>query len=160
MVYIFLDVDGVLNNKFHYKKLHKKYGGRFNMQNMPFNPRSLKNLHRIVKKYDAKIILSSSWRHSDKCMTVLEARLIEYGMKIHDKTFTFESLSTRGEEIAAWCAEYARPGDKILIIDDKLYDLEKHFNMTGILKVNRYKGLTFGKMLEGIRKLYEQQPMK
>ena len=24
--YIFLDVDGVLNNKRHYKKLHKKYG--------------------------------------------------------------------------------------------------------------------------------------
>lgn len=26
MNYIFLDVDGVLNNRNHYKHLHKKYG--------------------------------------------------------------------------------------------------------------------------------------
>ena len=43
MNYIFLDVDGVLNNKNHYKKQHEKYGGRFFCQNMPFNPKSLEN---------------------------------------------------------------------------------------------------------------------
>lgn len=26
MNYIFLDIDGVLNNKNHYHKMHKKYG--------------------------------------------------------------------------------------------------------------------------------------
>ena len=26
MLYIFLDIDGVLNNYNHYNKLHKKYG--------------------------------------------------------------------------------------------------------------------------------------
>lgn len=86
MNYIFLDVDGVLNNKKHYKKQHKKYGGRFCCENMPFNPRSLKNLRKIVKKTNSKIVVSSSWRNSDLAMAVLEARLAEYGMKIHSKT--------------------------------------------------------------------------
>lgn len=86
MKYIFLDVDGVLNNKKHFKKLHDKYGGRFCCQNMPFNPRSLRNLRRIVDTTGAQLVLSSSWRTSDLCMTVLKARLMEYGMKIYSTT--------------------------------------------------------------------------
>lgn len=86
MNYIFLDVDGVLNNKKHYKKQHEKYGGEFVCENMPFNPRSLKNLNKIVKKTNSKVVISSSWRRSESAMTVLEARLIEYGIKIYDKT--------------------------------------------------------------------------
>lgn len=50
MNYIFLDVDGVLNNRKHYSKQHKKYGGHYFCQNMPFNPRSLKNLRKIIDK--------------------------------------------------------------------------------------------------------------
>lgn len=84
--YIFLDVDGVLNNKKHYSKQHKKYGGRFFCENMPFNPRSILNLRKIVRKTNAKVVISSSWRRSEKAMTVLEARLIEYGIKIYSST--------------------------------------------------------------------------
>lgn len=86
MKYIFLDVDGVLNNKKHYKKLHNKYGGRFCCQDMPFNPRSLKNLRNIIDATGAKLVLSSSWRKDEACLIVLKARLMEYGMKIHSMT--------------------------------------------------------------------------
>ena len=86
MKYIFLDVDGVLNNKKHYKKLHDKYGGRFCNQDMPFNPRSLKNLRNIIDATGAKLVLSSSWRKDVACLTVLKARLTEYGMKIYSMT--------------------------------------------------------------------------
>ena len=86
MKYIFLDVDGVLNNKKHYRKLHLKYGGRFDAEKMPFNPRSLKNLRTIIDATGAQLVLSSSWRKNEKCMTVLEARLMEYGIKLYSTT--------------------------------------------------------------------------
>lgn len=60
--YIFLDVDGVLNNVRHWRKLHDKYGGRFCCENMPFNERSLKNLKKIIDKTQAEVVLISSWR--------------------------------------------------------------------------------------------------
>lgn len=86
MNYIFLDIDGVLNNKKHYSKQHKKYGGRFYCENMPFNPRSILNLRKIINKTNSKVVLSSSWRRTKNGMIVLEARLIEYGIKIYSVT--------------------------------------------------------------------------
>lgn len=65
MKYIFLDVDGVLNNKNHYRRRHLRYGGRFCCENMPFNPRSLKNLRRIIDKTRRKncsIIILEAFR--------------------------------------------------------------------------------------------------
>lgn len=117
--YIFLDVDGVLNNKKHYKKLHKKYGGKFFAESMPFNPRSLKNLRKIVKKTNAKIIISSSWRRDPECMIVLKARLTEYGLKIHDTTKFING--SRGLEITEWLNR-RHNSYKYIIIDDNTYD--------------------------------------
>jgi hypothetical protein len=150
MNYIFLDVDGVLNNKKHYNKQHKKYGGRYCCEEMPFNPRSLKNLRRIINKTGAKIVVSSSWRKSNNCMVVLNARLKEYGMEIHSTTM---NLYSRGEEITHWCEENLKENDKILIIDDEMYDILEYYNDDKIVKLNGNDGLTFWKTLEAINKL-------
>lgn len=125
MNYIFLDVDGVLNNKNHYKKQHEKYGGRFFCQNMPFNPKSLENLKWLINKTDAQIVLDSSWRKSAPCMTVLEARLAEYGLKIYDKT---GDMGSRGNEIIDWLFAHTTDNDTFVIIDDEMYDIEDSFN--------------------------------
>lgn len=151
MNYIFLDIDGVLNNKRHYKKQHKKYGGRFCCENMPFNPRSIKNLRKIIDKTNSKIVLSSSWRRIEKCMTVLKARLIEYGIKIYSITPFIDGC--RGKEILKWCEENLKENDKILIIDDNLYDIKEYFETNEIVKINYEYGLDSFKTYESIKKL-------
>ena len=150
MNYIFLDVDGVLNNRKHYKKQHEKYGGRFICENMPFNPRSLKNLRKIIDKTAAKIVISSSWRRSTTAMAVLEARLIEYGIKIHSTT---PKLQNRKEEILEWCKQNMKSADKYIIIDDELYNMLEHWNYNTIIKIDSYRGLTRLKVYEAIKKL-------
>lgn len=156
MNYIFLDIDGVLNNVNHYKKQHEKYGGRFFMQNMPFNPKSLENLKWLINKTDAKIVLSSSWRKSVPCMTVLEARLTEYGLKIHDKT---GDVGSRGNEIIDWLFANTTDDDCFIIIDDELYDLKESFNEDKIVKVDSRKGFNIFKKWEALEK-FEQQMKK
>lgn len=155
MNYIFLDVDGVLNNKKHYSKQHKRYGGRFFCENMPFNPRSIKNLRKIINKTKSKIVLSSSWRRGNDCMVVLEARLIEYGIKIHSKTPYI--CGYRGQEIEQWCNEYLETNDKILIIDDEMYDIKEYYDDSKIVKINGNNGLNFFKTYEAIRKMKKQK---
>jgi hypothetical protein len=54
MKVIFLDIDGVLNVT---AQGHDAYGGIFHSN-------FVDNLARIIKETDAKIIISSSWRHS------------------------------------------------------------------------------------------------
>ena len=151
MNYIFLDIDGVLNNEKHYKKQHKKYGGRFCCENMPFNARSIKNLRKIIDKTNSKIVLSSSWRRIEKCMTILKARLIEYGIKIYSVTPFIDGC--RGKEILKWCKENLKENDKILIIDDNMYDIGNYYNSKEIVKIDGYKGLTVLKTLEAIKKI-------
>lgn len=150
MNYIFLDVDGVLNNTKHYSKQHKKYGGSYYFEEMPFNPRSLKNLRKIVDKTNSKIVISSSWRRSENCMLVLKVRLKEYGMKVHSITPYYHN---RGKEISKWCKDNLKKEDRILIIDDELYDMLEHFNDEQIVKINGRYGLTIFKTIEAIIKL-------
>ena len=151
MNYIFLDIDGVLNNKRHYKKQHKKYGGRFCCENIPFNARSIKNLRKIIDKTNSKIVLSSSWRRLENNIIILKARLIEYGIKIYSITPFING--DRGKEIKKWCEENLKQNDKILIIDDNMYDIENYYNSKEIVKIDGYKGLTVLKTLEAIIKM-------
>lgn len=153
MNYIFLDVDGVLNNKNHYKKQHEKYGGRFFCQNMPFNPKSLENLKWLINKTDAQIVLDSSWRKSAPCMIVLEARLAEYGLKIYDKT---GETGSRGNEIIDWLFAHTTDDDCFVIIDDEMYDIKDSFNDDKIVKVDPNKGFNNSKKWEALEKLQQQ----
>jgi len=155
MRFVFLDIDGVLNNKDHYAKRHKKYGGKFFCEDMPFNPRSIKNLRKIVDKTKAQVVVSSSWRRDEKCMTVLKARLMEYGIRVYSVTPYVGGY--RGEEIKKWCKENLKLKDKIIIIDDEMYDLHKYYGNNEIVKVNCNKGLNYFKTLEAIKKLKKKK---
>ncbi len=156
MSYIFLDVDGVLNNKNHYERLHKKYGGKFFMENMPFNLRSVKNLKKVVSKTNAKIILTSSWRHSERCMTVLKAVLAWYGLKITDVTKDSKDHS-RGLEILNYITEHKIPEKEVIIIDDEMYDIDFYFNNDHIVMVDWTKGYNREKMWETLEKIEENE---
>ena len=173
MNYIFLDVDGVLNNQKHYSKQHRRYKARYFCEDMPFNPRSLRNLYKIVKKFDAKIILTSSWRHSDNALTVLKSRLAEYGLKIYGMT-TDDPHHSRGMEILNYVHEHIEieefyadnekhylPADSnFIIIDDEVNDIKYHFGDYYIIKTDQRKGLTYLKTREAIYKLNLQKRIK
>lgn len=132
--------------------------GRFCCENMPFNPRSLKNLKWIIErtggKNKTKIVLSSSWRMSNNCMVVLKARLAEYGMK--QELVTPQINGERGLEIKTWLDDNATVDDSYVIIDDEIKDISTYFLKNYIVHTNWTKGLTYFKAKEAINKIYKQ----
>ena len=132
--------------------------GRFCCENMPFNPRSLKNLKWIIERTGGrnktKIVLSSSWRMSNNCMVVLKARLAEYGMK--QELVTPQINGERGLEIKTWLDDNATVDDSYVIIDDEIKDISTYFLKNYIVHTNWTKGLTYFKAKEAIDKIYKQ----
>lgn len=143
---------------------------------MPFNPRSLKNLRRIVDITKGKIVLTSSWRLSDRCMIVLKARLIEYGLKIFSQTERLDG--NRGNEITQWLKDncprtetiifsrpdfygfqrqYTVPNYINLIIDDKVNDISNQFDYSEVIQTDMNIGLDFWKTREVISKYNYQK---
>lgn len=113
---IFLDVDGVLNSmKFdrwlqdHHMKQY--YGYELLDQN------ALLNLQDIVFVTGADIVLSSSWRLSNKCCEQLRQQLLPYGLQFIDKTVSMP-YENRGEEIKEWLSRHPEV-DRFVILDDE-----------------------------------------
>lgn len=100
---IFLDIDGVLNCQDYYSS------DRYNRENSTYplseiDPFRIKMLNEIIEKTNAKIVISSSWRHG---RTIEEMRNImnEVGFKgeIIDFTPTCRcGMCKRGNEIHKW----------------------------------------------------------
>ena len=132
--------------------------GRFACEDMPFNPRSLKNLKWIIERTGGrnktKIVLSSSWRMSDNCMVVLKARLAEYGIK--QELVTPQINGERGLEIKTWLDDNATVDDSYVIIDDEINDISTYFLKNYIVHTNWTKGLTYFKAKEAIDKIHKQ----
>lgn len=152
MKIVFLDVDGVLNNKRYIEKCYRRNGHKpMSMYCTPFDPYNLKNLAKIVRKTDAKIVLTSTWRLDDKHMAVLRARLAEYGLQIHDTTDSFIE-SGRANQIIEWLRNH-KYIENYIIIDDECFDISIFFKDKNILQINPEYGLTFGDRIKAIKKL-------
>lgn len=139
MKVIFLDVDGVLNSQnFHKSGRDKnavqwKSGGKIDAEGVA-------RLDKLVKATDAKIVISSSWRHSMNPFEMKHA-LRHMGLttfrNVIDRTPV--GMGIRGEEIQEWLdldPERARvwtdhePVDAYVILDDNndmLPEQQEHF---------------------------------
>lgn len=114
MKILFLDVDGVLNCESYMKQ--EARGGIVGID--PF--RALL-IHRICEATGCKIVVSSSWRHSQKDMEqVKEAvgpfNVIDKTPTIHQEgiyKYSRAELCERGHEIKAWMSEWNRNLDDI-----------------------------------------------
>lgn len=139
---VFLDVDGVLNDENYIKKCNKKINKDwcFCFEQVPFNPRSLKNLQMIVDNTNAKIVLTSTWRLKQSHMFVLKARLSEYGLTIDDKT-DFINWSARGQEISKYLSKCPQ-NTKYVVIDDEVCDIVTEIDKKNVVKINPKFGLT------------------
>lgn len=126
MKVIFLDVDGVLNSTNFHKSGRDK--GVMQWKGGKMDPDSVALLDRIVKATDAKIVISSTWRHFMNPFEMKHA-LRHLGLtsfrNVIDRTPT--GRASRGDEIEEWLKldpERAKvnpehdPVDGYVILDD------------------------------------------
>lgn len=131
---IFLDVDGVLNNKANLLKTHDV---------MSLDPQSVSLIRALVAETEAKVVLSSSWRFSQSYVAYLEESLRFQFLDVTPKN----RMNTRGANIREWLEIYCDSIKGYVIIDDENDDIRDidHFVKTsfetGFTKVHYDKAL-------------------
>ena len=156
--FVFLDVDGVLNNELYYHE--RVESGQPKEEDYPkseFDPRCIKMLNHLQEKTGCKYVISSSWRQG-KTIDELRELFSSVGLKgeIIDKTpkMWFEKAQgesyqsvPRGCEIHSWLQNHKEIlGDSIgnfksyVILDD---DSDMLFwQRNNYIQVDAYCGLT------------------
>lgn len=123
MKIIFLDIDGVLNSandKFSQKLETKKH---------------LNLLGKLVKKTNAKIVLSSSWKGISSLRKVVENKMQEINAEIIGATRSLPG--TRGSEIKDWMKD--KDIESFVILDDDK-DMDE-MTETNLVLTDSNKGL-------------------
>lgn len=159
MKIIFLDFDGVLNHEVFYGKRMEIGIDKYPTYPLSeIDPESVKNLNYIIEKTDAKVVVSSVWRHG-RTIQELQNILDQLGFKgeIIDVTPDFRSDNClRGNEILKWIKSneellgksYADFENYVILDDDSdmLYWQRNNF-----IHVDRYVGLTITNTFVAIR---------
>lgn len=111
-IYLFLDVDGVLNNQKIIQETKKMQV--IDEQNLI----NLNKLIKIVKKeYNYLIILNSSWQLVNENINILKSYLNKYNLKIDDY-LKIDNQKNKGELIIEYCDKHQISSLDILVIDD------------------------------------------
>ena len=144
-IYIFLDIDGVLNNEsafiLNYNlwkegKKEKNSIALIDEQRLII----LNEFCQILQKFKCKfkIIISSTWGHSDKLLQIISNRLKKYNLEISGIT---PSLSKeRGYEIENYCLSNNISKNSIVIFDD---DADMGHYKDRLIQTYVRDGLTF-----------------
>ena len=114
-MYIFLDIDGVLNKEIEWKKM-------FSLNNECIE--AFSDFVKSIKDENCRIILSSSWRtgysnvgNNAPYIIELQKRLSDYGLQISGKTPVLDN-GTREDEVKQYIERYNIKENDYLIIDD------------------------------------------
>ena len=124
MKVIFLDVDGVLNSDEYFDKIRNKL------------------LKQAVIQTGAKVVLSSSWRHT-KNGEQLKELLAKFEIYT-DRTPYLQNK--RGIEIKQWLINNENIED-FVILDDEIFDTYDDILMSKLIKVSNGDGRNFGEGL-------------
>ena len=144
MFYIFLDVDGVLNNDETQDRVANDYFGI-----SPELVDNLKELYDIlVERYgEVKIILSSTWKH--RWYKTKKERQDEFANRL-DEALAVVGLEVSGKigesyfiDSGALIREYieADPCDDFVILDDRMFDFVEEGLMDHLIHTNESHGL-------------------
>lgn len=143
-LYIFLDVDGVLNNTSTFR-LNKKTIYSLSYENLVAYQHLI---DKLKTKYDVKVILSSTWRMYKEGLNKISKLSKRYsGLILYGKTPN--GIDYREVEIKDFCDSHNINYDDILIIDDELIDNElkkRH------LRTNCHDGLRFSDVMNWLEK--------
>ena len=159
LFYIFLDIDGILNNMNYWDECFERHHvkGIMSMHYFPFDPKCLNNLMKLNQElqkqnYNVKIVLSSTWRLNRIDIEIVNSRLAEYGMRIFANTISLNS-GNRGLEIKNFLEnEKYGKADNFLILDDEVRDIEKEFEEIHIIHTDFNIGFDNEKLQEAIKK--------
>lgn len=155
--YIFLDIDGVMNNEFDIlEKMHDDTK-QYTRDDIHFCDEAWDRLSTLCKKTDAKVILSSSWRHGfikDEGGRIVVAnqenhlatRLLAY-FKAHKIPLVgltgLGRNGCRGLQILDYIAENLNGmTDEWIVLDDEIFDMEEHLPMGNVFQTKFKTGLT------------------
>lgn len=119
MKVIFLDIDGVLNTIDTFKRRKKIYKKtRVLIPRLDFY--RIRYLKEIVKRTDAKIVITSSWRKYKSDMRELESIFELFNLKIYGVTIV-DKNGIRGNEIIDFLNKHNV--ETFVILDDESCDL-------------------------------------
>lgn len=161
--FIFLDLDGVLNSNLYYcEKHHDKryaeamaqYPAELALGVSMIDPVAVDNLNKILEATDAKIVVSSSWRHDSYLPDIFKA----VGIKAPIFSITpFSESRIRGEEIQAWLDKQTEPYTYVILDDDSdmLESQLPYFVQTDWMK----RGLSQDDAKQAIKILNENETM-
>ncbi|MEE0440999.1 MAG: HAD domain-containing protein [Thomasclavelia sp.] len=111
-IYLFLDVDGVLNNQKIIQETKKMQV--IDEQNLI----NLNKLIKTIKKEDnCSIILNSSWQLVNENIDILKSYLNKYDLRIDDY-LKIDNQKNKGELIIEYCNKHQISSLDILVIDD------------------------------------------
>lgn len=101
---IFLDIDGVLNCQLHYEK--RKAEGKLNSDDYPLSEicrERVSWLNSLCEDINAKVVISSTWRHSglEYCKDVLQRSGATFDIIDVTPSLRYPG-AVRGNEIKAW----------------------------------------------------------
>ena len=115
MKIIFLDIDGVMNSQTYYRsiKVKSKDWDRF-------DPIAVKLLKMLLEEFEAKIVITSSWRFG--AIDILINELSKTGLK----KYLYKDWKTpqlygykRGDEIQKWLEKHLEVNNYIIIDDEE-----------------------------------------
>lgn len=112
--YLFLDIDGVLNNHFFYI-----LGKQFE-ELEEIDGRNMMVLKEIIKKFpEMKIVLSSTWRNHPVLLKELEKYFNKYEIPMWiDKTPFAKGMRYRSDEIVKYIRQHNINKEQIVVLDD------------------------------------------
>ena len=149
MNYIFLDIDGVMNNQEDW--LNKVKEGR--REDSMFCDEAWELLSQVIKETGARVILSSSWRAGfvqtdsgiDMCdgnchlTTRLNYYFEEYGIPIVGLTTSY--YDHRGKQIMEYVKQHFSSTDNWIVLDDEDIDIKDYVPEERIIKTEFKTGL-------------------
>ncbi len=120
MKVIFLDIDGVLVTRNSIKYQYINFPDETNIR---FSKKAVKNLNKLIRLTESKIVVSSTWRlfHS---LEELQNIFIKQGIKgnvistTSIEKATVEEDIPRGQKIADWLKQHSKITQYVIIDDD------------------------------------------
>jgi hypothetical protein len=145
---IFQDIDGPL---IPYDEDSKVDHHLFFDQDDKWSKTAIKHLNNIVKKTDAKVVISSSYR-DEKTKTQIEDKMKKAGFEyeIYDMVDNDKSKK-RGSDIKDWMKH--KNIENFIIVDDNKHDFYDVFDDKNIVKTTHKLGITKSVEEEAISKL-------